>query len=70
MDFSTRVPVVKCVWVPATLSYHARHSIPLSPEDPAPVALLGTESHRAQLPGAQVPFELGHVEDLLWTDRW
>jgi hypothetical protein len=35
MDPSTQVPVVRCVWVPVTLSYHGRHSMPLSPEDSA-----------------------------------
>jgi hypothetical protein len=39
MDSSTQVPAVRCVWVPMTLSYHARHSMSFYPEDPAPVAL-------------------------------
>jgi hypothetical protein len=25
MDSSTLVPVVRCVWVPMVMSYHARH---------------------------------------------
>jgi hypothetical protein len=36
---STHVPTVRCVWVPVTLSYHTRHSMLLSPEDQALVAL-------------------------------
>jgi hypothetical protein len=36
---STQVPTDRCAWVPAVRSYHARHSMPMSPEDLAPVAL-------------------------------
>jgi hypothetical protein len=41
-----QVLVVRCAWVPVALSYHDRHSMSLSPEDPAPVVLPGTESPR------------------------
>jgi hypothetical protein len=59
-DSSTQVPTVMCVWVPVAVSYHARHSMPLSPEDPTPVALLITKSPRVWLLGTRVHFELGH----------
>jgi hypothetical protein len=54
------------------MSYHVRHSMPLSPEDPTPVALPGTESPQAQLwgGGGQVRSEPGHEEDQDWVDRW
>jgi hypothetical protein len=42
-DPSTRVPAVRCVWVPVTVSYHARHLMPLLSEDLAPTALLDIE---------------------------
>jgi hypothetical protein len=32
MGFSTQVPVVRCVWVPAAMSYRARHLMSLLPE--------------------------------------
>jgi hypothetical protein len=38
-DSSTQVLAVRCVWVPAALSYHAGHSMSLSPEDQAPITL-------------------------------
>jgi hypothetical protein len=43
-DSSTSACCQVCVWVPVALSYHDRHSMSLSPEDPAPVVLPGTES--------------------------
>jgi hypothetical protein len=61
---------IRCAWMPVALSYHARHSMLLSPEDPAPVPLLGTDSPRVRLPGAWVHFELGHEEGLQWADGW
>jgi hypothetical protein len=70
MDSSTQVHIVRCTWVPVALSYHARHSMLLSPEVPTQVALLGTENPSAQLPGAWVYSEPGDVEVLLWADRW
>jgi hypothetical protein len=70
MDSSSQVHIVRCTWVPVALSYHARHSMLLSPEVPTHVALLGTQNPSAQLPGAWVYSELGDVEVLLWADRW
>jgi hypothetical protein len=64
MDSSTQVSAVRRAWVPAALSYHARHSMLLSPEDSALVALPGTESPQAWLLRARVRFEPGHVEDI------
>jgi hypothetical protein len=52
MDSNIQVHIVKCAWVPVALFYHARHSMPLSLEDPAPVALPSTENPRLWLPGA------------------
>jgi hypothetical protein len=46
MDSSTQVPAIRCTWVPAALSHQARHLIPLSPGDPALVALPSTKSPR------------------------
>jgi hypothetical protein len=43
MNSSTQVSVVRCAWVPVTMSHHARHSMPLSPEDPGPAALPDTK---------------------------
>jgi hypothetical protein len=42
-DSSTQVPFVRCVWVPMVMSHRARNSMLLSPEDPTPTALPGTE---------------------------
>jgi hypothetical protein len=41
MDFSTQVPVVRCTWAPAAMSYHVRYLIPSFPE--APVLVVPTE---------------------------
>jgi hypothetical protein len=70
MDSSTQVSVVRCAWLPTALFYHARHSRPLSPKDPAPIALLGTENPWVWLPGARIHSELSYMEDLQWVDRW
>jgi hypothetical protein len=70
MNSSTQVPVVRYAWVPVAMSYHARHSIMLSPEDPTLVALPGTESPWVWLPEARVLSEPGHMEDLHWADKW
>jgi hypothetical protein len=43
MDTRTQMHVVRCVWVPMTMSYHARHLMLLPPEVSALAALLGTE---------------------------
>jgi hypothetical protein len=43
MDSSTQVPVVKCTWLHVAMSSCVRHLMSLFPEDPAPVALPGTE---------------------------
>jgi hypothetical protein len=42
-DPSTQVSVVRCAWVPVTMSYHVRNLMLLLPEDSAPSALLGLE---------------------------
>jgi hypothetical protein len=39
---ATQVLVLRCTWVLVTMSYHARHLMPLVPEDLAPAALPGT----------------------------
>jgi hypothetical protein len=70
MNSRTQVPVVRYAWMPVAMSYHARHSITLSPEDPTPVALPGTESPWVRLPEARVLSEPGHMEDLHWADKW
>jgi hypothetical protein len=70
MASNTQLSVIKYAWVPVAMSYHARHSTPLSPKDPTSVALPGTESPLEQLPGARVHFEPGHAEDLPWANRW
>jgi hypothetical protein len=41
-DPNTKVPADRCMWVPAAISCHARHSTPLSPKDLALVALPDT----------------------------
>jgi hypothetical protein len=43
VDFSTQVPVVRCAWVPVVMTHYARHSMLLSPKDPAPAALPSTK---------------------------
>jgi hypothetical protein len=43
MDSSNQMPLVRCVWVPVAMSHHARHSMLLCPEDPAPTALPSTK---------------------------
>jgi hypothetical protein len=43
MDPSTQVPVVRCTWLPKTMSYRDRHLMPLPPEAPSPTSLLGME---------------------------
>jgi hypothetical protein len=40
---STQVHVVRCVWVPVTMSYRAKHLMLLPPEASAPTALPSTE---------------------------
>jgi hypothetical protein len=35
-----RVPVVRCVWVPVAMSYHARHYMLPLPEKLAPLVLI------------------------------
>jgi hypothetical protein len=40
MTFSTRVPVVRCVWVPVVMSCRVRHLMSLLPENPAPLMLI------------------------------
>jgi hypothetical protein len=50
MDPNTQVPAVRCASVHVTMSYHARQSMSLFLEDPAPTAFIGTE----RLPGAIV----------------
>jgi hypothetical protein len=44
MDSNTQVPLIRCAWVHMAMSYHGKHSMLLSSEDPAPVAFPGTES--------------------------
>jgi hypothetical protein len=61
---NTQVPVIRCAWVPVSLSYHSRHSMSLSPKDSALVALPGTENPQALYPRAWLHFEPGHMEDL------
>jgi hypothetical protein len=39
MDSNTQVPIVKCVWVLVAMFHRVRHSMSLSLEDLAPVAL-------------------------------
>jgi hypothetical protein len=62
----TQVLVVRCVWVPVTMSHNGRHTMSLSPEDPALAALPSTKRlpSAAELSGARVCPELGYMEDL------
>jgi hypothetical protein len=69
-DSSTEVPTVRCAWVPAALSYHARHLMLLSPEDSALVSLPDTESPWVRLLGTRVYFEPGHELGLQWANGW
>jgi hypothetical protein len=48
----------------STPMHVAMHSMPLSPEDPALVALPDTENPRPRLPRAWVHSGPGYVEDL------
>jgi hypothetical protein len=70
MNSITQVLVVKCVWVPVAMSHHTRHSVTLFVEDSAPAALPGTKNPLGMTIGGALRFELGHVEDLQWADRW
>jgi hypothetical protein len=58
MGSSTQVSAVRCACVPTVLSYHARYSMPLSPQDLAPVALPVLKA-RVWLPGGPGSFHTG-----------
>jgi hypothetical protein len=60
MNPSTQVPIVRCMWVHVTMSYRARHLMPLPPEAPAPIALLCVERPSSMTAGARVRTEPGH----------
>jgi hypothetical protein len=66
---NTQVSAIRCMWVSVFLSYQAYHSMPLSPEDLALVALPVLKA-RACLLGSWVFSTLGHGVGLRWVDRW
>jgi hypothetical protein len=39
-DSNTRVPIVRCVWVPVTACYRVWHQMSPLPEDPTPGAFI------------------------------
>jgi hypothetical protein len=64
MGSSTQVPDARCAWVPAVMSYHAKHSMMLSPEDLALVALPIFESLGV------ASGDTGYKVGLRWMGKW
>jgi hypothetical protein len=59
MDYITQVSIVRYVWAPIVMSCCARHSMPLYPEDLAPMALPSTERPLCVTTGGPSMFRVG-----------
>jgi hypothetical protein len=64
MNFSTKVPAARGMWVPAVLSYHARQSMLPPFVGPTLLAFPGAEGLWVRLLGARVCSLLGYEEGL------
>jgi hypothetical protein len=59
MGSSTQVHVVRCAWVSVATSRCVRHSTSLSPGEPAPEALPGTENPPSMTAGGLGTYRAG-----------